>query len=950
MTTLTFAEFYRALWGRDPFPWQERLARVVAQQGWPAALDIPTGCGKTTTIEIALWHLVTASDGAAPRRIVYVVDRRLVVDGTAMHARTIADALLRADACTVLGQVAERLRALAGGEDALRVVTLRGGVPRDHAWAGDPLQPLIVLSTVDQVGSRLLFRGYGVSNSMRPVHAALLANDALLLLDEAHLSEPFRQTLHSLVPHVKQGKRPPAVPPLQAVLLSATLPRDTGARFTLDEADRNAPALAARLGVDKLAHLVAVADQDDAFAKHMRDHTQALLQSGARTVLVVTNRVASAREVFEAIRDHGEGAVDIELLIGPSRSVQRDARTRQWIDRVRAGRIRQGMGSGERPFVLVATQCVEAGVDFDVDALVTESAPLDALRQRFGRLDRLGEGSNRDTVRAAVVHRQRRSPDPVYGDRIGRTWEWLTQHAEAPSATSVKGARAPKLPPVIDFGLDAMGTRLQSTAPQELDLLLSERPNAPRLLPHHVEAWSDTSGGSDLPAPSLFLHGPTGVLPVRIGWRADLERPQKETLRVVSNEEASVALSLLPPSPGELVEVSLATVRRWMERSRNLQSDLETDVPVEAHEEARATPPVLLGRRLFRERYDGSWELVEATAVRAGDLLMAPASLGGCDGHGWAPASRDVVTDVAEEAHEQYRGERVCRIHPQVHSGLWARVRQAIADGLDERELVEMLREGSVRLELPRSRVTLTWYLPTRTDGAFVLRAPVEGRIGHFEPEITANDDGSFASEPVSLDTHLRDVEQWTEGFAEKLAINAGERAALRLAARWHDVGKSDPAFQALLRGERSISRFDRRPLLAKSGERPRGHRHESALPSGWRHEVLSTVMAGALLEGEPPEVRDLALWLIATHHGRGRLFFDDVRATASPAGEHLVLGDVVTRAAGVTPVALMSQHAERGERLARRYGAYGLAYLETILRLADHRASARPTTTEGVT
>jgi CRISPR-associated endonuclease/helicase Cas3 len=179
-----------------------------------------------------------------------VVDRRIVVDGAYRRALALREKLRSSDA-PILRVAAERLAALgACDDDPLRVARLRGGVPFEPDWVRTPSQPAMVISTVDQVGSRLLFRGYGVSSRMWPLHAGLLGRDTLFLIDEAHLSQPFRDTLAMLR---RQMSAPGEVPP-RPVFMSAT--PATPNRDRLTDADRDHPVLGQRLRAAKPARLV----------------------------------------------------------------------------------------------------------------------------------------------------------------------------------------------------------------------------------------------------------------------------------------------------------------------------------------------------------------------------------------------------------------------------------------------------------------------------------------------------------------------------------------------------------------------------------------------------------------------------------------------------------------------------------------------------------------------
>ena len=134
----------------------------------------------------------------------------------------------------------------------LDVYALRGGMYRESAWTRSPLQPMVIASTVDQVGSRLLFRGYGVSDSMKPIHAGLVGNDSLILLDEAHCARPFDQTMQAVKNYRGWTE---SHSPFQFVSITAT-PTTEGEVMRADAADESHPVLGKRIRANKPATLV----------------------------------------------------------------------------------------------------------------------------------------------------------------------------------------------------------------------------------------------------------------------------------------------------------------------------------------------------------------------------------------------------------------------------------------------------------------------------------------------------------------------------------------------------------------------------------------------------------------------------------------------------------------------------------------------------------------------
>lgn len=565
----SFSAFYEALHGHAPFPWQTRLAGRAAAGQWPTALNLPTASGKTAVVDVWLWAHTVGVAGT-PRRLYYVIDRRLLVDAVAEYAQ---------------GLVAQLPLAIS-------VVRLRGGMgAAESSWMLDPGGLALISTTLDQVGSRLLCRAYGSSRWTAPVHAGLVGNDALIVIDEAHLVEPFRQTLRRLQ-HWRTQAAEPALAPWHVLTMTATPLGTDEDVLTLSDDDHAHPVLARRLAAAKLARLVN-GKPGDLVAEALRHR-----QAGAGVVGVVVNTVDAARMVHGGLAAHG----DCILVIGRARPVDSDPLAQEVMARAGTGT----RSLGRPPMFVVATQTIEVGLDLDFDAMVSELAPISALRQRFGRLDRLGELG---TSHASVV-KVPAAKWPYPKEQLDTAWAWL----------EAKAQKTGKLGKVAPVGVASQGDAL-----------------AEPVLQSPVLGWPDLALLFD-PALDIditpYLHGERRSTEAFVVWRSALD--------VLSAEEWAEAIESAPPSGMELLPVPLHALKRWLSGAESVASDLESTHEPDDFRPTTKPPKVL--------RWDGeSAEWTEVWALRTSDTVVVPCSRGGCDRFGWHPQSQHAVRDAFEE-------------------------------------------------------------------------------------------------------------------------------------------------------------------------------------------------------------------------------------------------------------------------------------------------------------
>ncbi len=927
LTPDDFSAFFWDVHRQKPFPWQQRLTTQVLHQGtWPKVIDLPTGVGKTAVLDTAVFA-IAARPEISPRRIVFVIDRRIVVDQVYERAQRIRDRV-KAGNTPTLQKVRECLRALSDGEP-LGVAALRGGIlrmhhpdheleetqrydkaiPIDNEWTHHPDQPWVIVSTVDQFGSRLLFRGYGVRPGMRPIHAGLAGNDCLVVLDEVHLSVPFAETL-SQVAALKSGRLSRR---FEVVEMSAT-PSDTECEpFTL-----NPPAdldgceeLRRRVKASKQAELVPVKNQEALPAAVLKLMAKLKTGDDIRSVGVVVNRVRTAREIHQKL---GEDDYTSYLVTGRMRPLDRVDALKNIAPIVDPGYKPDYKASPDELTVVVATQAIEVGADFNFDALITECAAVDSLRQRFGRLDRRGSyfACTGKAAKAWIIGPKSvvevEKSDPIYGGSTRETWTELKRRAEAN---------------LLDVGpLDLRDFPEPASAPKA---------QAPLLLKTYMDAWVQTNPEPIVqPSVEWFLHGIRATSPdVSILWRWD---------------RSAETLHLVPPRQAEFLQVPIDAAKSW------LAGDKEVDVA--DVDRAKSTQESDSSSRWMRwEGFGRDPESIDIKEIRPGDVLIMDPDTGGLSGGTWDPASTEPVTDLGDVAQAAHGRRVTLRLDRRLLGTPWPpspadeseadspvreRIRQWL-DALEDRPL--WIAEAINRLNDDFEITAVGVDGGAAGDSYYVLvERHAQKTVVDASTMDGSDESGSFTGTGVTLDRHLNGVGDRAMRIAERLGLATELVKDLRLAGRLHDLGKVDRRFQAQLVGGDPVELEMLDEPLAKSLP---GARRVRSYPAGMRHEVASVAMIESNAEVLSAAYdKDLVLHLVGTHHGWSRPLPPIIEDPVPQALAHQFDGHVLEANSNLVESSLALDMADRFWRLIERYGYYGLAWLEAILRLADHRQS----------
>ena len=835
---LLFDEFFQTVTGHKPFRWQSDVANSLCNNVWHDAIGIPPATGKTSILEIwyySLYHNILTKPKARhiPLRLWYIVDRKVIVDGANESAVNLIEKLQ-----TSLRDMGEVVKQHFRCDHPLFIGKIRGGMDRDekNRWLTKPNQPTIITSTVDQYGSRLLFRGYGVNPKLRSIHAAMTGIDSLAILDEAHLS----QALKSLLRVVAANSKPLGnIPSTKVIELTATGTNQDV--FPINVADD--PALAQRLNAKRNITLIRAGGN---IVDTLLLHT---IENAAKHNVLATicNTVMTARSVFNKLQKKKITSI---LLTGRTRPHEREQLYTKYMAQLLTKRDR----TKDATLVVVSTQTIEVGADFDFDFMVSQASPLDCLIQRFGRLDRIGKIGQTEGI--IVLDKK---DDSVYGDVTKDTFNWLEQNC----------------PASFDIGSIPRNSKYFAKT-NHIPLFPKD---VLRMLAHTHKSQQISLDG--------LLHGVKTRLDAdfQIVYRNEIT----EDMLTKRPKEAAKWLTM-NHSPNNAEILSLPVYSLYI-------NDCADTMPDDDQVKSMA-----LDKPCLRYR-DG--KVILMSEIRSGDLVIVPTSYGQYDEYGWNPKSTADVEDVSDHY------SSIVRWHSDWTPGFNLNNYRSVDGNVEVEDILDRL---SINTVSPRQMK----HLPLLKKG-FVRITP-DGKGVYIYPARAKKD-----QEQQFLNAHNAKVGHNARVFCETIGLDDDLTAILEKSGQSHDLGKADPRFQEKLYYPNAVQPT----LLAKS----KGYNFaaKQRYPMGWRHELQSLVIAMENNLGNDLVDPELFYHIVAAHHG---WFRSGIPIVADEGFKPFIVNDMKSSQAYFEVYAGMSRQSFYD--LNEKYGYWGLAFLETILRLAD--------------
>ena len=350
--TYTYSQVYSKATGKEPFPYQIRLAEAT---NFPDTIKIPTGLGKTSAIVLAwTWKRFFAEQEIrvkTPRRLIYCLPMRTLVEQTKANVENWFSKLE-----SISDFKKPDVTVLMGGEDATN-------------WDIFPENDAVIIGTQDMLLSRALNRGYGMSKYRWPVHFGLLNNDCLWVLDEVQLMGVGAKTGTQLQEFREEYG---TIFNSHTIRMSATIADNGLECFELQDNDHLNPTVKKRVEAQKYIEQI---DRDKVIDSVVQSY------SIGKKVILILNTVKSATEFYKKISSKIKDDNSLCILL--------HSRFRPY----EKEKLKSRLFAADWK-IAVSTQVIEAGVDITSDIMFTEVAPWSSMVQRFGRCNRNGESEN----------------------------------------------------------------------------------------------------------------------------------------------------------------------------------------------------------------------------------------------------------------------------------------------------------------------------------------------------------------------------------------------------------------------------------------------------------------------------------------------------------------------------------------------------------------------------